>query len=57
MYAMPKSQKTQSKVARDAATGEFVVVNPAVAPKGYKTGQIRAAVHKVLTDKKAARTK
>jgi len=44
---MAKSSKSpSSKIARDASSGQFVVVKPAVGSK-LKVGQIRDAVRKV----------
>jgi hypothetical protein len=44
---MPKSKKSStSKIGRNASSGQFVVVKPAVGSK-LKAGQIREAVRKV----------
>ena len=51
---MSKIPKTHTvKAARDARTGEFVVVDPAVKPKKFSIGQIRDAVRKVVAKRQA----
>ena len=45
------------KTPKDAVTGDFKVVRPAVGPKNFTWAQINAAVRKVVKARQAAKSK
>ena len=46
MKKVAKNPTADTKVARGARTGDFLVAKPAVGPKRFTMKQIRAAVRK-----------